>query len=354
MASVKKRADSPYWVMVYKANGKWRQRSSRTTDKNQALLLACSLQGTGAHWDRDRAERLVEELAHANGTTLRDPTLMSEFISDWVTARMQGWSDSTRKTFKAVENQFCSRCGHIPLGSITSLHISEYRDFLTRQGRSPSNVRQHIKFLRRVFNTAIEQDRIEENPAAVSLPKKKASVKQPFSLAQFKALLNATDGEWHTLILVAGLTGQRLQDCLRLCASDFHEDKIGFRRKKNSDILWVPRHPAIQFEAVGALFPELDALPKTGFRSVSAKFRDHILPRIGIVQEYGENLGGCRKVTEFSFHSFRHMLSTELNRIGASPETRMAIVGHDDQKVSAGYTHADFEVAKETLARVVV
>jgi len=178
-------------------------------------------------------------------------------------------------------------------------------------------------------------------------------------MLKVKALLNSTDGDWHNLILVAGLTGQRLQDCLDLQheSIDREQGQIRFRRRKNANYHVVPLHAAVAesiAESFGAVFPVLAALPKTGSRSVSARFREDILPRIGIVQEYGHGLGGNKSVTEYSFHSLRHMLSTELNRIGVSPETRMAIVGHDDKKVSAGYTHADFEMASAAIARVVV
>ena len=43
------------------------------------------------------------------------------------------------------------------------------------------------------------------------------------------------------------------------------------------------------------------------------------------------------------------MLSTVLNSVGVSEETRMRIVGHADRRVSAGYTHAAFADAVRAL-----
>jgi hypothetical protein len=163
--------------------------------------------------------------------------------------------------------------------------------------------------------------------------------------------LLSPDGDFGTDPLAG--RDQFLQDVLQLCHEDITDGSIRFRRKKNRDFHLVPLHSAVSIEpGFGPLFPELGQLPLTGSRSVSARFREDILPRIGIVQEYHMNTGGNKAVTEYSFHSLRHMLSTELNRAGVSAETRMALIGHDDQRVSSGYTHAGMTEARAALEKI--
>lgn len=360
MASVKKRNDSPFWVCCYRLkDGTRKQVSSGLSDRNAAMQMALRLEALACDWSKSKALDLIEEIARAQGIEAFDPTPLCQYLPAWRLARESGWRPSTVKSFRAIEKRFLSECGTLQLGRVETSHLADYRDGLYRLGRSRRTVSCHIKYLRRVFETAIESGKLDHNPAAIKLLPPKPSIKQPFSMQQFKALLNATDGEWHTLILVAGLTGQRLGDCLRLTHEEIDREgsRIRFKRAKNRDYHCVPLHPAIRSAIApgfGPLLPELGTLPMTGSRSVSARFREDILPRIGIIQEYATDTDGNKQVTEYSFHSLRHMLSTELNRIGASPETRMSIVGHNDKRVSAGYTHVDFAAAQAALARISV
>jgi len=304
--------------------------------------------------DQVRARDLVDEIAASAGERFTDGTPLRVWLDLYTDSHSPSWSESTRRSYDGIFKSIASALGDISLGRLTPADVIGYRDVLMQRGRAARTVRQHIKRLSQVLRAAVEAGRIPVNPAdGVKPPTVRPSIKRPFSLAQFKALLNATDGEWHLLILIGGLTGQRLQDVLGLQHDDVTDSEIRFRRRKNKDWHVVPRHPGIAIPAgFGPLFPSLSQLPLTGSRSVSAQFRDDILPHIGIRQEYGAGLDGGRKVTEYSFHSLRHMLSTELNRTGASAETRMLIVGHESAQVSRGYTHADMETAARAIAAV--
>lgn len=362
MASVKRRSNSRFWVCCYRSSetGKRIQVSSKTADRHEAMQLAWTLEGLGRNYNRERALRIVNDIATANGRQMIDDIPCQNYFAQWRKAREPDWSDSTRKCFHAIEKRFLEYFPNVAVGSVSRQMITDYRDHMMSLGRSRKTIMQHMKYIRRVFQSALESERIPENPVeGVVLLSPRPSAKQPFTMQQFRGLLNKTDGEWHRLILVAGLTGQRLMDVLALKHEDIDRETntIRFRRRKNKDFHYVPLHAAIKETIpaeIGCIFPDLSALPKTGSRSVSAQFRETILPMIGIVQEYASNAGGNKRVTEYSFHSLRHMLSTELNRLGASQETRMFIVGHDDRKVSAGYTHMDMETAQVMLARVSV
>ena len=59
-----------------------------------------------------------------------------------------------------------------------------------------------------------------------------------------------------------------------------------------------------------------------------------------------------RKVSELSFHSFRHSLASHLAAVGISPELRMKITGHSDSKVHGNYTHTDVETLREALEQL--
>ena len=81
------------------------------------------------------------------------------------------------------------------------------------------------------------------------------------------------------------------------------------------------------------MMPIMANRPATGRESISDIFRNSIFPKIGIVQRYGGTKRSGRTVSDYSFHSLRHSLSTWLNEIGVSEIDRMRIVGHADKAV---------------------
>jgi len=352
MASVHKRAGSRVWHMAYRLpNGKRKLVSSGSTDRYEAMRLALAMEAAGKReLTADRAQRLLDEIIRAQDHGNSDPRKATQVIQAYMDANASRWSASTLSNRKGMLEQLKARWGNLTIGALTRQHIATHRDWLLGLGRSPKTVSDHVVFIKTALAEAVPSSVLEVKPPA----KTNNHVKQPFTLEQFRKLLDATDGEWHQLILVAGLTGQRLQDCLNLQGEWIKDGIIYFRRKKNKDIYPVPQDARLRGleGSTGRLFPELGQLPLTGQNSVSAQFRDTILPRIGIVQAYAQDTGGNRKVTEYSFHSLRHMLSTELNAIGVSMETRMRLVGHSDRTVSAGYTHANLDHARAALERI--
>lgn len=351
MASVYRQPGSRFWYMQYKLpNGTWRRRSSRTTNKYEAIRIANGLEGLDRN--RDRALQMVEEIMQAAEPT--DTYTLKEYADEWMRSRRSTWSKSTRTCYEAYSKVIYLKLGSIEIGHLGPEHVASLRDYLLGIGRSNKTTREVINLLSRICSTAIEHRLLLVNPCkSVKCPTVKQTTRQPFTLKQFQALLDATTGEWHLLILIAGLTGQRLGDVLSLAKSDFDFDAgtIRFHRQKNSDELVIPMHQnvreGVQEAAEGVLFPKMGQHTRG---SVSSRFREDILPLIGIVQPYQK--GNGRSVARYSFHSLRHMLSTELNRAGVSTETRMAIIGHSSVQVSRGYTHAGLADAAAAMAMI--
>jgi len=226
VASVKKRSGSKFWTVCYRLpNGQRVQRSSGLTDKTEAQILAHKLEGCGQRYDRARALKLVDEIAAAAGEHLLDPTPVAAYMESYLSAKSATWSASTRRNNRSYVSDYCREYPNHLLGHVTAADIAAYRDRLLARGRSPKTVTNHLRFLRAVFASAVEAGRIEVNPAKqVKMPKAGKSIKRAFSFQQFRSLLNATRGEWHLLILIGGLTGQRLRDCLGLQYEQIGDD----------------------------------------------------------------------------------------------------------------------------------
>ena len=55
---------------------------------------------------------------------------------------------------------------------------------------------------------------------------------------------------------------------------------------------------------------------------------------------------GPREVSELSFHSLRHTLTSLMKSAGVSPAIVQEFVGHDSKAVSQNYTHIDTETLR--------
>ncbi|MEI6416067.1 MAG: tyrosine-type recombinase/integrase, partial [Pseudomonadota bacterium] len=107
-------------------------------------------------------------------------------------------------------------------------------------------------------------------------------------------------------------------------------------------------------KAEGFVMPEI---AKETPQTLSKVFREIILPRIGIVQEYHTHAdnpgkGKGRVLAEYALHSLRHSLSTWLNEAGIPDATRMALAGHEDEGVSLGYTHVERKTRAAALSKI--
>ncbi|MBN1404154.1 MAG: tyrosine-type recombinase/integrase [Opitutales bacterium] len=377
MASVRRKAGSQYWFACYKMpDGTRKQVSTRQTDRNLAMQIALKLElasdvSSRGMMTRDTALKLVNEITAMSGVQVMDPVTCRNFLTSFFDGE-HGWSSSTRRHYQQYCRDFLQFLGpraDMPLATIQPAQIAEWRDARLSDGLSMKSVKSSMIVIEVAFKEALDQRRIEKNPfEGIKRPTvRKREVKRPFTWDHFAALVKATEGDWRLCILIGGYTGQRQQDVAQLEWSqvDFERKCITFRRRKTHDELTVPMHSVLAAELAeawigagrppaGKVIPEVAALGETGARGFPAVFREQVLPKIGIVQPYAERSSGKRgrTVSEYSYHSLRHMLSTTLNAIGVSPETRMLVVGHSDKRVSAGYTHAQLADAEAAIQRL--
>ena len=252
-----------------------------------------------------------------------------------------------------------------PMAFIDTAMLAEWRDDRLMRGISPMTIKNQIVFLTSAFCEALAQGVIIDDPfneLTPAKPSREAKIKRPFSKEQFEGLLRTNEGEWRALFLLAFYTGQRDRDCrlLEWPMVDFGRGEIRFKRRKTHDIFTVPMHPRLERHlrwwkhcgrARGLVLPEMAAMDKTaGTPRFARAFRFEILPKIGIEQPYSKGPG--RTQSKYSFHSFRHSLSTVLNEAGVSEIDRMALVGHSDRSVNRGYTHTRMEHLRAELAKV--
>jgi integrase/recombinase XerD len=366
------------------------QRPTRLEDKSEALRLALSYEqaakkAAAKMWHEIEAKNLVQQVSSLVGNNVSRVESADTFINGWLDSaarQADRKSDKTIRNYRGIIQDFLDFLGpraERPVFEISKKVIIDFRENELKAGKASPTVNKALGVLKQAFDHAMSIDAMLANPVerGVVLPRdrRKSQKRRAFTFAQFKQLIAATDPkrqhrdgvaltpEWQTFIMLCGYTGGRQQEPakLRWDQVDFKRAVLVLTRSKGNDEHLMPVHPsllahlkALPNKRVGYVMPAIAA--EKG-QALSKTFREIVLPRIGIVQEYhtrqsdpGKGVG--RRLAAYSLHSLRHSLSTWLNEAGVSDATRMSLVGHEDEEVSRNYTHIELAHARKAIERI--
>lgn len=395
MASIKKFPNSDNWFACYKlptgrlgANGrpvyKRVQRTTGTPDKGKAMQTAISYEAasvaaaTGA-WNDDTAKRFLTEISAITHVKIVSREPVNAFLHRWLTTRASALTQSSAMRYDSILTAFLAYVGEAAaIGDVSTAQVAAYRDKLVADGLSPTTVNKSLMVVAQVFSEAQTQGLIDRNPARglnVKGAAKRKQHRRAFTFEQFKALVAALDPDcedggwmhkelrrdWRLFVLLAGYTGGRQQEVARLRWEqiDLPRGVLTLARSKTADTHWIPLHPTLKAalertpkaHRTGFVLPQLAERQR---RHISNDFRRLILPRVGIQQPFSERAKGQygRTLAPYSIHSLRHSLATWLAAAGVEESMRMRLIGHEDEAINRGYTHAGAEQAAAALAKV--
>lgn len=385
MASVKQFPGSANWYACYRLpNGKRVQRSTGSADKAAAMQMALGYEkaanaaATG-QWGNDGAKRFLAELSAITGVKIASREAVGDFLRRWLTMRAHSLAQGSAMRYDSILTGFLAYVGDaVAISDVTTAQVAAFRDKLIAAGLHPNTVNKTLMVLGQVFAEAVTQGLIDRNPAKglnVKGAAKRKQHRRAFTIEQFRALVTALDPEhedagwmhkelrrdWQLFVLLAGYTGGRQQEVARLRWEqvDLRKGVLALARSKTADTHWIPLHPTLK-----AALERTPKAHRTGFvlpllaerqrRHISNDFRRLILPRIGIEQTFAERPEGQRGRTlaPYSIHSLRHSLATWLAAAGVEESMRMRLIGHEDEAINRGYTHAGAEQAAAALAKV--
>jgi len=375
MASVWKHPKSRFWYACYTDHtGKQRKRSTKLTDRNDALGLAVK-------WERSyrrvqseiQARRVLADIYRDITRRELQFHTVRTFFESWLERKEQENARSTYVRYKGIANAFLEHLGELAdqdLSSVTTDEVAEYRDHISRS-LSPSSANQQMKVLRVAFKEAWKRNLIEENPAAkVDTIKNgragSAGERRPFTVREVRLILEHANQEWTGMILCGYYTGQRLGDIARLTWNnlDLVRKEIRFVTQKTGRPTGLPiAEPLLKHletlpagdEPGAPLFPAAYEMVcrQRRVNSLSSQFHA-ILVSAGFAAERSKVETGTghsvRRVTgALSFHCLRHTLTSSLKNAGASEAVTMDIVGHESKAVSRQYTHIEDGVKRAAL-----
>lgn len=376
MASIRRKVRSPYWFACFSLpDGQRTQRSTKLTDRKEALKLAHQLEGAARKRITEAQARRVLSDIHEqiHGNPLSTPSV-SDFAAQWL-ARKQGETAAvTHAAYRHAVNEFTAALGDKaaqPLHYVTPAQIVAWRDRAATKATART-ANNKLKIVRVLFQSAWRDGLLTDNPAAkVSTLKAAKSGRHPFSLPELKAVLKVASAEWRGLILAGLYTGQRLKDLASLTWAnvDLEEEEIKFSTSKTSRFQVIPinKHLLRFIEELPAgdnprapLFPEAYRVATEHLHTgiLSRQFNE-LLATAGLVKAGPETHKGTGKGRAakrdnhgLSFHSLRHTATSLLKNAGVSDAVAMDIIGHESAAVSASYTHIDAKAKRKALSKL--
>lgn len=372
MASLHKRPRSPYYHASFLApDGRWKLCSTKCEDRTAAMAVALEFEraaklGRAGNLVEAQARKVVADIMERAGgeETLRAPSV-DKFLNQWLASKVAKKSEGTSTRYGVAVTDFLASLGNRttkPLTSLTTGDVERFLNYRTEKGLAPQTLVLDIKIIGAAFNAARRQGLIATNPAeAVELPKGKSMERGTFTPAEVKMLVDAAEGEWKTLILLAYFTGARMGDCCRMAWTDVDlgESKITYTQAKTDEKVTMPLHEDLLAHLdtlAGTDKPEEFLMPKTanlksgGRKGLSETFK--LIMRDAGLDAGKVKKAGVRQLSRRTFHALRHSFNSAMANAGVSQEVRMKLTGHKTESVNRGYTHHELEPLRAAIKKI--
>lgn len=341
----------------------------------------------GGFLTKAEAEKAAREIkAKKDHGTHLDPSkaTVEEYVREEYLPLMKkkGRAPVTLDSYETVMNTWVlPSLGHLQVQKVDWLDVQRMIDSLDRL--SPATVRLCMTLLRAMFQLAVDDKVINENPAASARlvkPAGRPSTRTPWSLDEAKvfiASLKPDQDDVDLAFLLMAVTGLRRAEAAGLRWGDIDLDAciLNVQRSVSSVkgelivsdggktanavrmVGLVPevrellaRHKmreAERFWANGRLFGDEGAVFATWTCTPRAPHTFSTRFQAAVKRA---------KVRPIPLHSLRHLAISQAQMSGGISQLMIGkVVGHSSAAVSSGYTHADAEVAQKvavSMARV--
>lgn len=368
MASLWKRAKSPYWVCCYtNATGQRLKKSTKQADRKRAWEVCLAIERAENHakngtLTEQAAKKIIGEiLERTTGEPLHNYRVR-DWLAHWLEMKEQVRAGKTMDRYRQVIRDFIASLGNranLALSHVAPKDLLTYRNSIIAANKTARTANLSVKVVSAAFNAAVRQHIIESNPATAleTLPVK-TEERATFTPGQLSKLIRAAEGDWPGAILLAYYTGARLGDVANMqwSAIDWRNKLLRFTPSKTKKPVTVPLHPQLEREllkkpGIGKtpMFPSLAGRGTGGRLGLSGRFAA-IMEKAGIEGKITQHAKGGRALSNLSFHSLRHSFNSAMANAGVSQEIRQQLTGHASVEMNKIYTHHELGPLRAAIA----
>lgn len=253
----------------------------------------------------------------------------------------------------------------LKLNEYTRDHIEELERKLfafkakRASGLKPATVNRYMELLRNLFNEAIEDKVLDDNPLRTFTPFAEEGTRRALTADEIKGVAAAAGkmkaeksfgpikAVFEDLVLFALATGLRLSSILNLKKAHIIDD-----------VLAIPI-TATKSKRRGRIKQQFHIIPLSPLAQDIIRRQpdagDFVFPihrrhpdAIGYAVKYIRDETGIK---DFTFHHLRHTVSSIVSR-GAGLHSAMSILGHEDIRTTLRYTHKGLEEQRAAVTNL--
>jgi len=237
--------------------GKMNNHAARAIKTRVEHLLAAiisqqAVDGETARWVANLPDVLHGKLAKAGLIQPRDSVTLGAYIEKFIELNSHR-AKATIAKYKGTRTKLLGFFdASINLRSVTEGDADEWRQYVASIVESENTVRKHIAVAKRIFNTALRKQLIEENPFADQAATIQANSERFYFVTQEEAekVLDACpDAEWRLIFALARYGGLRCpSDYLDLTWDDVNwsEGRFTVYSPKTKQYRTVPLFPEVR------------------------------------------------------------------------------------------------------------
>ena len=224
----------------------------------------------------------------------------------------------------------------------------------------PATLNRYMELLRSLFNLAIEDGLVRDNPMRFYQPFAEEGTRRALSEEELRSILAAARSlagvknfrlraVFYDLILFGLSTGMRLSEILNLRRSWISGDILAIPLASTKSRRRGPAASKQKFKVVGLNDLARDIISRQPVRD------DYVFElhrRDAMVIYHG--VQAVRRITgiqDFTFHHLRHTVST-LVASQSSLATARVVLGHADLRTTLRYTHPSMAEQRETVTKL--
>lgn len=343
---VRKKDNGYQYIISYKVNGIWKQKSKQGFKKSQDAKTAMG----------KMLEHLKETIVEDIDPSMQELTF-KDFTDLFLSHLRIHREKNTIMTFETVISH-CKPIHDKEVTKITNMDIQDIIDSMIESGLSISTIKMYFSKIKTIFYAAIKPYKlIKETPATdIRIPKKKViKDKRALSASELDQLLkDFSRTKYYLIFLIAGKCGLRIGEILGLTWKDLDFDR---------NIISVNK----QWKRVGKSkleydFGELKSLnsarevpmsKKTA--AILKKHRNLFDQNARLFPKYRntDSADVClnrilkRKGYDISIHELRHTYATLLIESGTDFKAAAKLLGHDVAQTIRTYLRVNDDTLKK-------
>ena len=345
MSTLYKKSNSPYWQWSKRSDGRRFTKSTKMTNKSLAKKLQ-------QQWDFN--------IMNGDFSFIGLNSDSSYYLEKYKDEYLRYFSTRNRnhaiKVAKGVLNNFMRYTNKKQMKYIKDVKVKTINGYIDSLNRAHKTKKNHLQVLTSMFNQAIKDEIIKDNPCVLAtLPKitneeikAKRKRHRPLEHLDLEIIFKSS-GKWYMYYAFLYHTGLRAGDIALL-----KYENIDFKKKAIVSLIRKSRR-IHEFPIANVLLDMLDKRSEKDsplFPTLYSDSESTLNDKLFTPRNYMQSILALNDREKATLHSFRHTFNNSLRDLGLKIEDRQVLLAHASSSTNKIYTHPNFDLASQYVNKV--